>query len=76
MRQTMKAHFTIYMKIGEEEVNLSPFISKNSVSFNSNLCSTGWKSVTDTASMTLTFNDRNVARLQDILAYLVAAQQA
>lgn len=72
----MKAHFTIYMKIGEEEVNLSPFISKNSVSFNSNLCSTGWKSVTDTASMTLTFNDRNVARLQEILAYLVSAQQA
>lgn len=72
----MKAHFTIYMKIGEEEVNLSPFISKNSVSFNSNLCSTGWKSVTDTASMTLTFNDRNVARLQGILAYLVSAQQA
>ena len=57
MRQAMKAHFTIYMKIGKEEVNLSPFISKNSVSFNSNLCSTGWKSVTDTASMTLTFND-------------------
>ena len=72
----MKAHFTIYMKIGEEEVNLSPFISKNSVSFNSNLCSTGWKSVTDTASMTLTFNDRNIARLQEILAYLVSAQQA
>lgn len=76
MRQAMKAHFTIYMKIGEEEVNLSPFISKNSVSFNSNLCSTGWKSVTDTASMTLTFNDRNVAKLQEILAYLVSAQQA
>lgn len=76
MRQAMKAHFTIYMKIGEEEVNLSPYISKNSVSFNKNLCSTGWKSVTDTASMTLTFNDRNVARLQEILAYLVSAQQA
>lgn len=72
----MKAHFTIYLKIGEEEVNLSPYLSKNSVSFNSNLCSTGWKSVTDTASMTLTFNDRNVARLQEILAYLVSAQQA
>ena len=72
----MKAYYNIYLTIDDVRVWMNKYTSKLSYSFSNNLCSTAWKSVTDTASVKLVFNDRNVAELSEIISALIAAQQA
>ena len=72
----MVADYKIYLTIGDVRVEMSNFISKLSLSFQHNLCSTSWKSVTDTASCTLQFNDRNIPQLAEVVSKLIEAQQA
>ena len=72
----MKAYYNIYLTIDDVRVWMNKYTSKLSYSFSNNLCSTAWKSVTDTASVKLVFNDRNIAELSEIISALIAAQQA
>ena len=72
----MKAYYNIYLTIDDVRVWMNKYTSKLSYSFSNNLCSTAWKSVTDTASVKLVFNDRNVAELSEIISALIEAQQA
>ena len=72
----MVADYKIYLTIGDVRVEMSNFISKLSLSFQHNLCSTSWKSVTDTASCILQFNDRNIPQLAEVVSKLIEAQQA
>ena len=72
----MKAYYNIYLTIDDVRVWMNKYTSKLSYSFSDNLCSTAWKSVTDTASVKLVFNDRNVAELSEIVSALIVAQQA
>lgn len=72
----MKAYYNIYLTIDDVRVWMNKYTSKLSYSFSNNLCSTAWKSVTDTASVKLVFNDRNVAELSEIISALIDAQQS
>ena len=67
----MVADYKIYLTFGDVRVEMSNFISKLSLSFQHNLCSTSWKSVTDTASCTLQFNDRNIPQLAEVVSKLI-----
>lgn len=72
----MKAYYNIYLTIDGIRVWMNKYTANQSYSFSDNLCSTSWKSVTDTASCKLVFNDRNVAELSEIISKLIEAQQS
>ena len=72
----MKAYYNIYLTIDGIRVWMNKYTANQSYSFSNNLCSTSWKSVTDTASCKLVFNDRNVAELSEIISKLIEAQQS
>ena len=71
----MKAYYNIYLTIDGIREWMNKYTANQSYSFSDNLCSTSWKSVTDTASCKLVFNDRNVAELSEIISKLIEAQQ-